>query len=62
MLECALGGFMVESILNLTSEQKQHIDQEIGPLRSITDFCSELLEATKEIPLKEKLVKLLPGP
>jgi len=60
MLECALGGFMVESILNLTSEQKQHIDQEIGPLRSITDFCSELLEATKEIPLKEKLVKLLP--
>ncbi len=51
---------MMESILNLTPEQKRHVEEEIGPLHSVTDFCSELLEATKEIPLKEKLVKLLP--
>jgi hypothetical protein len=51
---------MLESILNLTPEQKRRVEEEIGPVRSVADFCSNLLEATKEIPLKEKLVKLLP--
>ena len=54
------GAFMLESILNLSSEQKRQIEQDIGPIQSVTEFCSGLLEATKEIPLKEKLIKLLP--
>src|SRR5215471_16525365 len=51
---------MIESILNLTPEQKLRIDKEIGPLRSVTEFFSELLEGTKELPFREKLVELLP--
>jgi uncharacterized protein YjbI with pentapeptide repeats len=51
---------VIESILNLTTEQKHKIDEEIGPLRSVTDFLSELLEGTKELPFKEKLAELLP--
>lgn len=51
---------MLESILNLTPEQKVRIEEDIGPLHSVTDFFSDLLEATKEIPIKEKLVQLLP--
>jgi hypothetical protein len=51
---------MLGSILNLTPEQKRQVEKEIGPLRSVTEFCAGLLEATKEIPLKEKLAKLLP--
>jgi uncharacterized protein YjbI with pentapeptide repeats/KaiC/GvpD/RAD55 family RecA-like ATPase len=51
---------MLEELLNLTSQQKQRIAKDVGPLRSISEFCSDLLEATKEIPLKEKLVELLP--
>ena len=50
----------LKCILNLTPEPKSHIEEDIGPLHSIVDFCSELIEATKEIPLKEKLIKLLP--
>ena len=61
MLECALSGaLMMKSILNLTPEQKRQVEKEIGPLRTITEFCSGLLEATKEISLKDKLVSLLP--
>lgn len=61
VLECsATLCFMLETILNLTSEQKQRIEKEVGPVRSIAGFCSDLLEATKEIPLKETFVKLLP--
>lgn len=51
---------MFDSILNLSSEEKQKIKKEIGPLHSVTEFCSNLLEATKEIPLKEKIAPLLP--
>jgi uncharacterized protein YjbI with pentapeptide repeats len=51
---------MLESILNLTPEQKRQVEKEIGPLQSVTEFCSSLLEATKEIPLKDKLAGLLP--
>src|ERR1700733_2312559 len=51
---------MSNSLLNLTSDEKLKIEKEIGPIKSVTEFCSSLLEATKEIPLKETLVKLLP--
>lgn len=51
---------MFDNILNLSSEQKEKIEKEVGPLKSVTEFCSSLLESTKEIPLKEKFVKLLP--
>lgn len=54
------GVLVLKTILDLTPEQRQHIEEEIGPFRSITDFCSELLEATKENPIKEKLVEVLP--
>jgi uncharacterized protein YjbI with pentapeptide repeats len=51
---------MIESILSLTPEQKRRVDVEIGPLRSVTEFCSDLLDASKELPLKERLAELLP--
>jgi uncharacterized protein YjbI with pentapeptide repeats len=51
---------MLASILNLTPEQKRNVAKEIGPLHSVTEFCSNLLEATKEVPLKDKFAKLLP--
>ena len=51
---------MLEAILNLSPDEKVRIEEHIGPLKSVTEFCSDLLEATKEIPLKDKLTLLLP--
>ena len=51
---------MLGSILNLTSDEKKQIEKGVGPLRSVTEFCSNLLEATKELPLKDKVTGILP--
>jgi len=51
---------MLESILGLSPAQRQQIEKDIGPIRSVTDFCSDFLEASKECPVNETLSRLLP--
>jgi hypothetical protein len=51
---------MLDRAFSLTPEQKRQVEKDFGPLRSVTEFCSSLLEATKEIPFNATLVKLLP--
>jgi hypothetical protein len=50
---------MLENILNLSSEQKRHIENESGPLHSVTEFVSEFLELTKKVP--KQLSSFSPG-
>lgn len=52
--------FMLETILNLTPEQKFQVEREIGPLRTTTEFFSSLLEATKDNSIRKQFVNLLP--
>jgi hypothetical protein len=50
----------MDDILNLTPKEKQEVEEKIGPLKTVTEFCSSVIEATKEIPFRDKLVELLP--
>jgi hypothetical protein len=50
----------MESIFRLGPEQQLRVSEEIGALQTITEFCSSLLEKSKDLPFKEKLVQLLP--
>jgi hypothetical protein len=41
-------------------EERQSIEKEIGPLRSVSEFCVELTTATKDLPFKAVFEGLLP--
>jgi hypothetical protein len=51
---------MFLDILDLTSEDRKKLHSVVEPLKSVSEFCSDLAEVEKDSSLKETLLKLLP--
>ena len=51
---------MIQTLFDYSLENRHKIDERVGRLRSVTEFCAECLEASKELPIKSRLEKILP--
>jgi uncharacterized protein YjbI with pentapeptide repeats len=51
---------MIQTLFDYSREDRHKIDERVGRLRSVTEFCAECLEGSKELPIKSRLEKILP--
>jgi hypothetical protein len=51
---------MALTLLNLSESERRDISRVVGPLKSISEFCDEVIKAMNESPITEALKKMLP--